>query len=212
MKQSAVKKLNDKKGMSLIFALLALLVVTLMSTTLISAALTGARRLDDDKDSTQSVLALDCAANLVKTELCGASYNSFENVRYDKVKKAFVDPINVPEDSFEGTLGIILMNLSNGFDMYKTLPYEIKAVSMPPVSVVFEKRINPSGSADTLFYATLSVDDSSIASGKRSMILQFKYGSVSYPETMLEDSAAAYEKSVKTTHYCTFVKAEKEIR
>lgn len=209
MKQSAIKKLNDKKGMSLIFALLALLVVTLLSTTLISAALTGARRLDDDRNSRQSDLALDCAANLIKTELSSARYYSFENKRYDKVRKEFIDPENVPDDYFEGTLGNTLMSLTNGF----AWPFEIKATSMPPVSVAFEKKTisYPNGSLSIMFYATLSVDDSGLASGKRSMVMQFMYGSIQDLEIMLEDTASVYEKSVKTTHYCSFIRAEKEI-
>lgn len=209
MKRSVLKKLNERKGITLVFALLALLVVTLLSTTLISASLTSAHRLNDDKYSKQSDIALDCAANLIKTELCNARYYTFDDASPSGGQDSHGGQSTaVPEGYTEGLLGSTLRDLCIGSDFYKTIPYEVKASSMPAVSVVIEKRVknNVGGTSDTFFYATLRAEDKGTASNNRSMILEFLYGNLAKP---VEIDSKSY---IETLHYCTFSQAKKETR
>ena len=64
---NAVKrKLNSKKGASLIFALLFLMVATMVSIVILDASVTTTKRLKDDTDWEQDNLTLTSAGKLVR--------------------------------------------------------------------------------------------------------------------------------------------------
>lgn len=63
------QKLNSRRGATLIVALLLLLVASMVSVTILSSAVTAAKRLHDDRAREQDYLALSSAARLLKKEL-----------------------------------------------------------------------------------------------------------------------------------------------
>lgn len=72
--KSIKNKINSNKGASFLFGLFALFVALMISAVAISSALTSARRVKDDYDTTQSLLTLESTASLVKDELLNSVY------------------------------------------------------------------------------------------------------------------------------------------
>ena len=62
-------KLNSRKGASIIFALMFLLLASAVTVSIIDAAVTTAKRVNDDKVHTQDYLVLKSAAELFEVEL-----------------------------------------------------------------------------------------------------------------------------------------------
>lgn len=70
-----IKKLEEKRGATLIFALGVLLVTTLISITIVSAALASAKTSARRKQNYQADLAISSAASYVKKLFDGCSYS-----------------------------------------------------------------------------------------------------------------------------------------
>lgn len=69
-------KLKSNRGATLIFALVALLVATMVSAVIIYAAESNARRVRADQAAEQARLTLNSAASLVRNEIVGDRYDS----------------------------------------------------------------------------------------------------------------------------------------
>ena len=67
------QKLHSRRGASLLFALLLFLVASMVSITILNAALTAAKRLKDDRAQEQEYLTLSSAARLVAKSLSESS-------------------------------------------------------------------------------------------------------------------------------------------
>lgn len=63
------KKIKDKKGASIVFGLIAILVAVVVAVLILTASVTAARRTRSDMKTTQSMLTLDSAAELIMNEL-----------------------------------------------------------------------------------------------------------------------------------------------
>lgn len=63
------QKLNSQNGLSLIFALLIMLVVTTVSTTIVIASVTAVKRTNQAKDFRQRSLALESAALMFQEKI-----------------------------------------------------------------------------------------------------------------------------------------------
>ena len=64
--RAAVQKLNNRRGVSILLAIMLLLVATMVSVTILSAALTAAHRVASDKRQEQLALAVDSSARLLR--------------------------------------------------------------------------------------------------------------------------------------------------
>ncbi|MBO6214781.1 MAG: hypothetical protein J6N76_04505, partial [Lachnospiraceae bacterium] len=73
------KKLHNRSGASLSYALLFLLVATMVSMVIINASVTSAKSVQNERDSRQAQLTLNSAAKLIREELYGTT------VRYESV-------------------------------------------------------------------------------------------------------------------------------
>ncbi len=92
-KEKFVKKLKDTSGVSIIIAMVAFLVVTMVSVVIVSAALTAAKTVHDDREAKQNMLYLTSAAKLIRSELEGDnSYITYEEeckAKRDYTKKEY---------------------------------------------------------------------------------------------------------------------------
>ena len=68
------KKLHSQSGASFLFALLAFLVAAMVSVTIVSAALTTVKRINNDREAQQAQLTLISAAQFVRDEMKETRY------------------------------------------------------------------------------------------------------------------------------------------
>lgn len=67
------EKLRGRRGASLLYALLLLLLASMVSVSILTAATTAVRRLNDDRDEEQEYLSLSSAAQLVAKDIENSS-------------------------------------------------------------------------------------------------------------------------------------------
>lgn len=60
------EKLKSKKGVSFLFALIAFIVASAVAVTIVTAAVTGVNRVNDDRKATQTHMTLTSAAEMVR--------------------------------------------------------------------------------------------------------------------------------------------------
>lgn len=70
LKKSSLIHLNDK-GVSILFSLLLLLVVSMVSVTIVAASLSSVKRTNSIKETNQDILTLESAALLLKNNING---------------------------------------------------------------------------------------------------------------------------------------------
>ena len=70
------KKLHSEEGASVIFALLFFLVAAMVSAVIVASAVSGLRRLHDDTEYEQNVLAISSAIMLVEQQMTAESTKS----------------------------------------------------------------------------------------------------------------------------------------
>ena len=69
--KSLKAKLNNQKGITILFALLGFMVAAVISAVIITAALSAARRVENDRQITQNQLTLESAAQLIRDQMTG---------------------------------------------------------------------------------------------------------------------------------------------
>lgn len=72
------QKLHSNSGVSILFALLLFLVVSMVSATILSAAYSSVKRTHAVKEDTQSILALDSASLLMKKDMDSITYKALK--------------------------------------------------------------------------------------------------------------------------------------
>lgn len=75
-------KLNSSRGMSMLMAILLLLVATMVSVVILSAATTGMKRAESDRAGQQAYLTVSSAAQLLRDEISDQSYTSTVTTYY----------------------------------------------------------------------------------------------------------------------------------
>ena len=82
MINNAKEKLNSKEGISILFALMFLLIASMVAVTILAASTTTAKRISDDKARTQDSLALRSAVEYFSKQLADTtvtlSYTGYE--------------------------------------------------------------------------------------------------------------------------------------
>lgn len=68
------KKLHSQRGASFLFAILAFLMASVVSVTIVSAAYSGFKRVNSDREKQQAHLTLTSAAQLVRDEMLDTKY------------------------------------------------------------------------------------------------------------------------------------------
>lgn len=75
MKKKILNKITNNNGVSILFALLLFLVVSMVSITIIGASYSSTKRIVSSKNTTQNVLTLSSATLMIKNDLDGKTYN-----------------------------------------------------------------------------------------------------------------------------------------
>ena len=68
------RKLNNKRGVSILFAMFGFLIVTVVSVIILTAALTSMKAVSTDRKTEQKHLTLTSAAQFVRDEMLETSY------------------------------------------------------------------------------------------------------------------------------------------
>ena len=99
--RAAAQKLNNRRGVSILLAIMLLLVATMVSVTILSAALSAAHRVASDKEQEQLRLAVDSAARLLRQDIESSDCTITETVVV--TQEGEEDPIeNPPTYDYEG--------------------------------------------------------------------------------------------------------------
>lgn len=135
-------KLHSQNGASFLFAMIIFLVASMVSVTIVTAAVSSVKRVHDDQKTQQTFLTLTSAAQLVRDEM--------ENTKYiTKIVSKNDETGNVQEISrtstIEGTFGeevkkaIESINPASPFyeSQQKAIVVEVEGLDMQPVNVSF---------------------------------------------------------------------------
>lgn len=73
--QNIKQKLKSEQGVSILFALLLFLVASMVSVTILTAAVSSIKSRKETKDMLQNNITLESAASMLRAEIDGASYS-----------------------------------------------------------------------------------------------------------------------------------------
>lgn len=97
------QKLHSRSGASVLLAMLLLLVAAMVSAVIISASVTAANRVRDDRDHQQKMLSVNSAARLVKKSLEAAQYIIVETKTETPIYRTETDDEGNEQQVFDHT-------------------------------------------------------------------------------------------------------------
>ena len=114
------RKLNDRQGVSILFALVLLLVTIMVCTVIISASYTAAKRTNTRTDVIQETSFMDSAALQIKNQILDACKNDI-SLNYDEDdngnrKYYFASGTNVGSDFSDEIKDLTLAYMKNDAD------------------------------------------------------------------------------------------------
>lgn len=160
MKKNKSKLLNNH-GVSILFALLLFLVVSMVSVTIIAASTSSVKRTSSMKENTQTILTLDSAVLLLKSELNDLTYtvnvydgSTFSNESYNDRDTCLKDIVS--------DISKILISSSNSSNSnYKTFVIKTNIDEMKDVDVLVSYEFNSANSSNVVKFI-LTLDNSAI--------------------------------------------------
>lgn len=151
-----VKKLNNKHGVSILFAMMLFLVVAMVSVVIIASSYTSVKRTNSIKDTKQDVLTLESAALLLKNNI-----NNVEVIITDNGND-YVNPssnlftsyiVPITRSYYENNSSMCNLNIFDISQLQGDYSATVKVVN----SCEYE---NISGGEDDKVMFTLTLDDS----------------------------------------------------
>lgn len=153
------KKLQSNSGVSILFALLLFLVVSMVSVTILSAAYSSVKRTHAVKLDTQNILALDSASLLMKKNM--------DNMTYTVPKQkdgTFVytnAELNVTDNPFETELiNISTEILNNNISVNEKDAFSVEATNLNTVSVKYSIQVTEMSKTYIVIFALETTDES----------------------------------------------------
>lgn len=160
MKKNKSKLLNNH-GVSILFALLLFLVVSMVSVTIIAASTSSVKRTSSMKENTQTILTLDSAVLLLKSELNNLTYtvnvydgSTFSDELYNGKETCLKDIVSDISKKL-----ISSSNSSN--DNYKTFVIKTNIDEIKDVDVLVSYEFNSANSSNVVKFI-LTLDNSAI--------------------------------------------------
>ena len=128
---SILYKLRSQRGATIIYGLLAILVATVVSVIILTAALTAVKRVNQDKAATQNKLTLESAAQLIVDTFGTESGKSKVSAVVDGESYVCSD-INVSDSILGPELKRVFQSV--GIADSETVSFSIEAENMDTVS------------------------------------------------------------------------------
>lgn len=160
MKKNKSKLLNNH-GVSILFALLLFLVVSMVSVTIIAASTSSVKRTSSMKENTQTILTLDSAVLLLKSELNDLTYtvNVYDGSTFSD------ESYNDKETCLEEIVSEISKKLiisSNSLNAnYKNFVIKTNIDEMKDVDVLVSYEFNSANNSNVVKFI-LTLDNSAI--------------------------------------------------
>lgn len=134
------KKLQSNSGVSILFALLLFLVVSMVSVTILSAAYSSVKRTHAVKVDTQDILALDSASLIMKKNMDNVTYTvpkqKDETLNYTRAK------LSVKDNPFETELTNISTEiLNNNISANEKDAFDVEATNLNTVSTKYSIQV-----------------------------------------------------------------------
>lgn len=134
------KKLQSNSGVSILFALLLFLVVSMVSVTILSAAYSSVKRTHAVKVDTQDILALDSASLIMKNNMDNVTYTVPKQkdgtLNYTRAK------LSVKDNPFETELTNISMEiLNNNISANEKDAFDVEATYLNTVSTKYSIQV-----------------------------------------------------------------------
>lgn len=134
------KKLQSNSGVSILFALLLFLVVSMVSVTILSAAYSSVKRTHAVKVDTQDILALDSASLIMKKNMDNVTYTVPKQkdgtLNYTRAK------LSVKDNPFETELTNISMEiLNNNISTNEKDAFDVEATYLNTVSTKYSIQV-----------------------------------------------------------------------
>ena len=153
------KKLQSNSGVSILFALLLFLVVSMVSVTILSAAYSSVKRTHAVKLDTQNILALDSASLLMKKNMDNVTYTVPKQkdgtLVYTNAK------LNVTDNPFETELiSISTEILNNNISINEKDAFSVEATNLNTVSVKYSIQVTEMGKTYIVIFALETTDES----------------------------------------------------
>lgn len=114
------KKLHSQRGASFLFAILAFLVASMVSVTIVSAAYSGFKRVNSDREKQQAHLTLTSAAQLVRDEMLTTKYVKTTVTEYENgTAKELTDECTV-SGTFKNEMKTAIESLAAANETYSS--------------------------------------------------------------------------------------------
>lgn len=149
-------KLHSESGVSILLALLLLLVATMVSAVILSAAVTATKRVYDDKQQAQDYLTVSSAARLLRTAVTGASCTKIETTESETTNGTEIINPTVTTYESTGELGGLLLTAMLAADKDQEYTVQIVPATLDDGTVldtaVFTFTMNPYDSDESVYY------------------------------------------------------------
>lgn len=113
------KKLHSQRGASFLFAILAFLMASVVSVTIVSAAYSGFKRVHSDREKQQAHLTLTSAAQLVRDEMLTTKY--VKKVETELVGGKVTTKEDVPSGIFGEEMKTAIESLTDVNEVYNSI-------------------------------------------------------------------------------------------
>ena len=153
------KKLQSNSGVSILFALLLFLVVSMVSVTILSAAYSSVKRTHAVKVDTQDILALDSASLIMKKNMDNVTYTVPKQkdgtLNYTRAK------LSVKDNPFETELTNISVEiLNNNISANEKDAFDIEATNLNTVSTKYSIQVTEVNKTYIVIFALETTNES----------------------------------------------------
>lgn len=135
-----MKKLKNEQGVTILMALLLVLTAAVVSTVILSAALSAARRVNGDRTAQQNYLAVSSAAELVRDSIDKMQYTKTTNTTYkwDEKSDGYVQAgSSSTEELPTGLMRAWLTDGARNNGCTDTITITLPDEALPPVKASF---------------------------------------------------------------------------
>ncbi len=153
------KKLQSNSGVSILFALLLFLVVSMVSVTILSAAYSSVKRTHAVKVDTQDILALDSASLIMKKNMDNVTYTVPKQkdgtLNYTRAK------LSVKDNPFETELTNISVEiLNNNISANEKDAFDVEATNLNTVSTKYSIQVTEVNKTYIVIFALETTNES----------------------------------------------------
>lgn len=200
------QKLFNKNGVSILFALLLFLVVSMVSVTIIAAATSTSKQLNSIKDTNQANVDLDSAVLFLKKNLNGVNYyrdyDNSKSKKFNNFGKDAMNNSNIGSNVFYNEIDTVARKFLNDENSYldsysNTFVLSSSIDEMNDINISYKYKVNSSHNNSYIIFKLETNNDNN------ENVLYIKFN-LSYKTETVEKSQSGNYKKKFTRYTATF--------